>query len=104
MVRSAKVNSLRDCVPVRTALPRRIKSLTTAGRGAPCSRSSLTSFTTWGARASCNCAPRDEVGMAIVQIKADAAAMNFVYWEPADGFFILAGILIHKKQHRCQPI
>jgi hypothetical protein len=30
--------------------------------------------------------------MAIVQIKAEAHAMNFVYGEPADGFFILAGI------------
>ena len=34
MVRSAKVNSLRDCVPVRTAEPVRTSSLTTAGRGA----------------------------------------------------------------------
>ncbi len=79
MVRSAKVNSLRDCVPVLTALPWRIRSLTGAGRGASCSSSSLTSFTTWVTRASCNCAPRAEVTMAIVQIKADAAAMNFMW-------------------------
>src|SRR5215813_5992682 len=64
----------------------------------------LTSFTTWVTRASCNCAPRAEVAMAIVQIKADATAMNFVCGVPANSFFILAGILIHKKQHRCRLI
>ena len=86
MVRSAKVNSLRDCVPVRTALPRRTRSLTAAGRGAACSSSSLTSFTTWVTRASCNCAAPAEVAMAIVQVKADAAAMNFVCGVPANSF------------------
>ena len=77
-------------------------SLSATGRGAGFSSSTLTSFTTWVTRAARNCTPRAEVAMAIVQIKADAAAMNFVCGEPANRFFIPAGILVHKKQHRCR--
>src|SRR5438094_7269104 len=102
MVRSAKVNYLRDCVPVLTELPRRTRSLTTAGRGAPCSSSILTSFTTWVTRASCNCAAPAEAVMAIVQIKADAAAMNFACGEPANSFFMFLGLLVYKQRHRCR--
>ena len=70
----------------------------------PFPSSSLTSFTTWVTRAACNCTPPAEVAMAIVQIKADAAAMNFVCGVPANSFFILAGILVHKERHRCRLI
>ena len=96
MVRSLKVNSLRDCVPVLTAVPWRMTSLSATGRGAGFSSSTLTSFTTWVTRAARNSTPRAEVAMAIVQIKADAAAMNFVCGEPANRLFIPAGILVHK--------
>src|SRR5438874_10588310 len=104
MVRSLKVNSLRDCVPVLTGVPWRIRSLSATGRGAAFSSTTLTSFTTWVTRAACNCTPCAEVAMAIVQIKADAAAMNFVCGVPANSFVILPGILVHKERHRCRLI
>src|SRR5215467_347780 len=91
MVRSTKVNSLRDCAPVLTGVPSRIRSLSATGRGGAFSSTTLTSFTTWVTRAACSCTPRTEVTMAIVQIKADAMAMNFVCGVPANSFFILAG-------------
>ena len=93
MVRSVKVNSLRDCVPVRTAVPARIESLTAAGRGAACPGSSLTSFTTWVTRASFNCAAFAEVATAIRQVKADATAMNLVRAVPPNSFFMLVRML-----------
>src|SRR5213079_2556016 len=104
MVESLKANSPRDSVPVLTGVPWRIRSLSATGRGAAFSSTTLTSFTTWVTRAACNCTPRAEVAMAIVQIKADAAAMNFVCGARANSFVILAGILVHKERHRCRLI
>ena len=93
MVRSAKVNSLRDSVPVRTAVPGRTGSLTAAGRGAACPASSLTSFTTWVTRASFNCAAPTEGATAIRQVKADATAMNLRAVLP-NSFFITGMLVI----------
>src|SRR5947208_12944428 len=42
IVRSAKVNSARESVPVRTAVPSVTLSFNEAGRGAACETSSLT--------------------------------------------------------------
>jgi hypothetical protein len=51
IVRSANVSSVRDSVPVRTAVPCLTSSFTVAGRGAAWFGSSFTSFTTWVTRA-----------------------------------------------------
>src|SRR5204863_4013135 len=42
--------------------------------------------------------------MAIVQMKAEPAAMNFVCGVPANSFVMLAGILVHKERHRYRLI
>ena len=83
----------RDCVAVRTAVPWRTRSLTTAGRGAACCSSSLTSFTTWVTRASFNCAAPTEGVTAIRQVKADATAMNLRAVLP-NSFFITGMLVI----------
>src|ERR1700726_4637288 len=58
-VRSAKVNSARDSVPVRTAVPRPTFSFTAAGRGAAFKGSSRTSRITAETRADLKGAPFD---------------------------------------------
>src|SRR6202030_3182584 len=58
-VRSAKVNSARDSVPVRTAVPRPTFSFTAAGRGAAFEGSSRTSRITAETRADLKGAPFD---------------------------------------------
>ena len=106
MVRSVKVNSLRDSVPVRTAVPGRTGSLTVAGRGAACSASSLTSFTTWVTRASFNCAALAEVATAAKQVKADETAMNRVCAVPPNSFFMPGRMLVigNGERRRCRLV
>ena len=89
-VRSVNVSSVRESAPVRTAVPLRMLSFTTAGRGAACPGSSLTSFTTWVTRASFNCAALAEAATAIRQVKADATATNLVRPVLLNGFFVIA--------------
>ena len=106
MVRSAKVNSLRDSVPVRTAVPGRTGSLTVAGRGAVCPASSLTSFTTWVTRASFNSVAPTEVATAVRQLKADATAMNLVRAVPPNSFFMPGRMLVigNGERRRCRLV
>src|SRR5204862_7966298 len=99
MVRSLKVNSLRDCVPVLTGVPWRIRSLSATGRGAAFSSTTLTSFTNWVKRADCNCTPRAEVAMEIVQIKDAADEMNLECGDLTISLWILVGIYVYYVLH-----
>src|SRR5205823_439677 len=56
IVRSAKVNSVRESVPVRTAVPMLTSSFTDAGRAAACWESNRTSLIIWVTRADDNSA------------------------------------------------
>ncbi len=77
MVRSVKVSSLRDSVPVRTAVPLRTGSFTAAGRGAACCGSSFTSFTIWVTCASFSSAACIEIANKMRQEKIDVVMVNF---------------------------
>src|SRR6266446_43049 len=69
-VRSEKVNSARDSVPVRTAVPRPTFSFTAAGRGAAFEGSSRTSRITAETRADLKGAPSDNGPAARKQTKS----------------------------------
>src|SRR5260370_42231892 len=76
-VRSAKVNSARDSVPVRTAVPRPTFSFTAAGRGAAFEGSSRTSRITAETRADLKGAPSDNGPAARKQTKSKTPSRAF---------------------------